>query len=96
MKTFEELEEVVHSINEMEEIFKSVVILACHEKEIERHKELKDRVFSILVQDVHRIDSLCSEGMAECVDCAECDDQFEKFIDRKLAEGKEESCENNR
>jgi hypothetical protein len=72
MKTFEELEEVVHLINEMEEIFKSVVILACHEQEIERHTILKDRVFDILVKDVQRDEMLCTEEMAECVDCLDC------------------------
>ena len=64
MRTFEELEEVVHSINEMEEIFKGIAIEAAHFKEIQRHTELKDQVVNILVQDVHRIDPLC-DGLLE-------------------------------
>ncbi len=72
MKTFEELTEVVHSINEMEELFKSVVILACHQVQIERFTILSDRVKGILVQDVHRNESLCSEEISECVTCENC------------------------
>ena len=36
MKTFEELEEVVQSINEMERIFKGIAIEAAHMEEIQR------------------------------------------------------------
>ncbi len=72
MRSFEELEEVVHSINEMEDIFKGIAIEAAHFKEIQRHTELKDRVFEILVKNVHRIDSLCSEPLNECLDCENC------------------------
>ncbi len=72
MKTFEELTEVVHSINEMENIFKRIAIEAAHMSEIQRYTELKDRTFEILVQDVRRIDSLCVEPVAECVTCETC------------------------
>ncbi len=81
MKTFEELEEVVHSINEMEEIFKGVVIIACHEKEIQRYTELKDRTFEILVKDVHQNEALCSEPLAECVTCETCRKACKEVLD---------------
>ena len=54
MRTFEDIEEAVHSINEMEEIFKDVTIIACHEKQIKRYMELKDRVNELLTKDVLR------------------------------------------
>ena len=72
MKSFEELEEVVHSINEMENIFRSIVVLGCHQTQIQRYTELKDRVFGILVKDVQRIEALCIEEMTECVTCENC------------------------
>ncbi len=52
MKTFEELQEVVHSINDMEKIFRDVVLISCHHKQIQKYTELKDLVFDILVQDI--------------------------------------------
>ena len=54
MKTFEELQEVVHNINEMEEIFKNIVVVACHKEKIQRYIELKDRILGILVKDVRQ------------------------------------------
>lgn len=72
MKSFEELEECVKNINEMEDIFKSIVVLGCHQEQIQRHTELKDRVFEILVKDVQRVDALCYEEMAECGTCTQC------------------------
>jgi len=72
MKSFEELEEVVHSINEMERIFKGIAIEAAHMEEIQRFTELTDRTKEILVQDVHQNEALCSEKMAECVTCETC------------------------
>lgn len=54
MKTFEEIEEAVHSVNEMEQIFKEVVIIACHQVEIQRFTELKDRVNWLIVKDTGR------------------------------------------
>ena len=90
MKTFEELEECVKNINKMEEIFRNIAVVTCHQVQIQRYIELKDRVFEILVKDIHRNEAVCTEELAECVNCMECEDQLEKFIDRKLAEGKEE------
>ncbi len=52
MKTFEELQDVIHSIAEMEGIFQSVVLVGSHQKKIQRYTELKDEVFDILVRDV--------------------------------------------
>jgi hypothetical protein len=54
MKTFEELEECVKNINEMEEIFKNVVILSAHWEIVQRYRSLKNRVFEILMKDVHK------------------------------------------
>ena len=51
---FEEIEETVRNINEMEAIFQSVVIIACHKKRIRRFIELKDQVNEMLVKNVHR------------------------------------------
>ena len=56
MRTFEELEECVHSINEMERIFKGIAIEAAHMEEIQRFTELTDRTKEILVKDVRRND----------------------------------------
>ncbi len=80
MKSFEELEEVVHSINEMEQIFKGIAIEAAHMPEIQRYTELKDRTFEILVKDVRKTDfvedidliDVCSESLTECLDCENC------------------------
>jgi len=65
MRTFEELEEVVHSINEMEQIFKGIAIEAAHMEEIQRFTELTDRTKEILVKDVHRNDGEESELLEE-------------------------------
>ena len=53
MKTFEELREVVEKINEMEEIFKSVVVIACHQRKIQKYLELKDQVMELLTKDLY-------------------------------------------
>lgn len=53
MKTFEELEECVNKINEMEEIFKNVIILSIHLAQVEKYVELKERVMELLSKDVH-------------------------------------------
>lgn len=36
-------------------------------------------------------EDLCTRELNECVDCMECDDQFEKFIDRHRKEVREMS-----
>ena len=51
MKTFEELQECIRSINEMEEIFKSVVVIVCHQKKIQKYLDLKSQVLELLVKD---------------------------------------------
>ena len=55
MKTFEDIEEAVRFINEMEEIFRNVVVIACHERQIQRYRKLKDRVNELLVKNVWQV-----------------------------------------
>ena len=52
MKTFEELQHVIRGIVSMEEIFNSVVVIACHRKQIQRFTELKNHVIELLMKDV--------------------------------------------
>lgn len=73
MKTFEELTEVVHSINEMEQIFRNVAVIVCHQSQIQRYLDLKDRIFEILTKDIHKNEDLCSEEMTECITCDNCE-----------------------
>jgi len=54
MKTFEEIKECVEKINEMEEIFRSIIIIGSHSAHLQRYTELKNRVFEILVKDIQR------------------------------------------
>lgn len=86
MKTFEELEEIVRSINEMEEIFRSIVVAACHQKQTQRYLDIRDRVLYLLAKDVQKTclparqvngspipEGLCTEEIAECGTCEKCD-----------------------
>lgn len=68
MKTFEELQGVIRSINKMEEIFRQIAIVACHQAQIQRYIELKDQVFEILVKDVPPNEAICTEEIADCID----------------------------
>ncbi len=81
MKTFEELQEVIRSINKMEEIFRQIAVSACHQAQIQRYIELKDKIFEILVKDVHRNDALCSEPLVECVTCETCRKACKEVLD---------------
>ncbi len=107
MKSFEELEEVVHSINEMEDIFRSIVVLGCHQEQIQGYTELKDLTFGILVKDVHRNDEK-PDLLEACKGALAALSQNKTFLaDIEAAklfltsaiiqtEGKEEKGENNR
>lgn len=72
MKTFEEIQDVIRSINKMEELFRSIAVVASHQAQIQRYIELKDHVFEILVKDVHQNEALGSEEIADCIDCDIC------------------------
>ncbi len=52
--TFEQIRECVLSINEMEEIFKGIAIVACHQNEIEVFQVCADRTKELLATDVRR------------------------------------------